>query len=343
MDVDWVRIFGILVGFIISIPAFFFLQVIRFITLGCGIFYVKRRSFPPKCMVDPTLGVHKYATVNGVKIHYVEAGDPTKPLMLLVHGFPQCWYTWRHQIIHFKETHRVIAMDMRGYNESGKPAGIHSYFIKTLVDDIKCLVEELGAKKFTLVAHDWGGAVSWCFAALYPEMLENLIVINLPHLLALLEHRAKTWEQALKSWYIIYFQCPILPELGMLMDDLGVFERAFFKGRKLQNDSEMIEAYKYAFKDYTTWNRTINYYRMTTTESFEIFLENTKDKFHIDVKTLQIFGTGDRALSAAAAKDSAKYLKNGSLELLEGVSHWVQEEEPKRVNSLMEKFLSEGQ
>jgi len=105
----------------------------------------------------------------------------------------------------------------------------------------------------------------------------------------------------------------------------------------------MIEAYKYAFKDYTTWNRALNYYRMTTTEMFETFLANTKDKFHIDVKTLQIFGTADKALSVSAAKDSAAYLKNGRLELLEGVSHWVQEEEPDRVNSLIEKFLLEGQ
>merc|ERR1712112_598740 len=150
-----------------------------------------------------------------------------------------------------------------------------------------------------------------------------------------------TWEQALKSWYIIMFQCPILPELGFMAEDMLAFKR-LFKG-KLAHDEERLEAYKYAFKDFTTWNRTINYYRMTTSEEFKTFMSKNKDRFYIDVKTLQIFGTADTALSVAAAKDSAHYLKNGRLELLEGVSHWVQEEEPDRVNMLMAELLAESQ
>jgi len=340
MDVDWGRVLGICLGFLLSIPAFFINLLLRFIKLGCGIFYVKNRTFPPKCLVDPSLGDHKYVTVNGVRIHYVEAGEPNKPLMLMVHGFPQFWYSWKHQILHFKEKYRVVAMDMRGYNESGKPSGVQNYFIQTLVDDIKGLVEELGEKKFTLVAHDWGGAVAWTFAALHPEMLTNLVVLNLPHILSFIEAR-KRWEQALKSWYIVFFQCPILPELNMMSEDMAVFKKVF-KG-KLGEDEDKIEAYKYAFKDFTTWNRTINYYRMTNTEEFMTFILKNKENFYIDVKTLQIFGTADTALTVAAAKDSAPYLKNGRLELLEGVSHWVQEEEPDRVNMLMAEFLAENQ
>ena len=102
MEVDWGRVGGAFFGFLLAIPAFFLNLTVRFIILGCGIFQVKKRIFPPKCLTDPELGTHKYLTVNGVKIHYVEAGDPEKPLMLFVHGFPQFWYVWRNQIKHFK-------------------------------------------------------------------------------------------------------------------------------------------------------------------------------------------------------------------------------------------------
>ena len=226
-------------------------------------------------------------------------------------------------------THRVIAMDMRGYNESSKPAGIDAYSMDNLVGDIRCLVEALDVKKFTLVAHDWGGAVAWCFAALHPEMLDNLIILNLPHIVALAEQRKKGWEQAIKSWYIIFFQCPVLPELNLLSEDMRVFSRLFNKLKPIA-DEETLEAYKYAFKDYESWNRPLNYYRMFATEKFANFMDTNRDKFKISVRTLQIFGTADTALSVTAAKEGQAYLTNGRLELLEGVSHWVQEEEPER-------------
>jgi pimeloyl-ACP methyl ester carboxylesterase len=338
ISVDWGRVIGAFFGFLISIPAFFLSLAVRFVSLGCGIFHVKQRSFPPKALVDPELGTHRYLTINGVKLHYVESGRPDGPLMLLVHGFPQFWYSWRHQIRHFKATHRVVAVDMRGYNESGKPEGIEPYQMEELVGDLRGLVVALGADRCTLVAHDWGAAVAWAFAALHPELLSGLVILNMPHLLALLESRGKTWDQALKSWYIIFFQCPVLPELGMMSEDMDVFKR-LFKG--VNSDHETLEAYKYAFKDFTSWNRPLNYYRMTTTKRFKNFLTTNKEKFRIDVPTLQIFGTADTALSVGAARAGGAWLGAGRLELLEGVSHWVQEEEPDRVNSLIDEFLAE--
>jgi len=337
MKVDWGRVAGICIGFILAIPVIFLRVIARFITLGCKIFYVKKRSVPPQCLVDPKYGDHKFMTVNGIRLHYVESGDSTKPLLLFVHGWPQFWYSWRNQIEHFQKNYHVVAMDMRGYNDSDKPAGIENYFIKHLVDDIKGLVEGLGQNKFTLIAHDWGGAVAWTFAALYPEMLSNLIVCNLPHVIALLEQRKNGWEQALKSWYIVFFQCPILPELNMMAEDMASFTRLFKDNPN--NDDAVKEAYKFAFRDYATWNRTINYYRCTTMKIFEDFIKDNKSKFKIKVRTLQIFGAADTALSVAAAKDSAAWVEDHKLELLEGVSHWVQEQEPDKVNTLIEKFI----
>ena len=125
MEVDWGRVLGAFFGFLLSIPAVFLNLTVRFIRLGCGIFEVKQRTFPPKCLSDPELGSHKYVNVNGVKLHYVEAGQPDGPLLLMVHGFPQFWYTWRNQIRHFKVSRELFMMTI---TLSGDPPGCgHGY------------------------------------------------------------------------------------------------------------------------------------------------------------------------------------------------------------------------
>jgi len=332
------RIIGICIGFLLAIPAVFLRLLIRFIKLGCGVFIVKPRT-RPACLLDPELGDHKYMRVNGVKLHYVEAGDPDKPLMLFIHGFPEFWFSWRHQIRHFKKNYRVVAMDTRGYNQSEKPAGIAEYTLDKLVEDVKGLVEGLGVSKVTLVAHDWGAGIAWNVAALYPEMMDNLIICNLPHVLALEDAQKETWSQRLKSWYMVFFQVPMLPELFTLMEDVMIMN-GNMKDAK-EKDPEVLEAYKFVFKDFTAWNRGINYYRAVLTNKGMEFSKNIRAKLSsIEVRTLHIFGTADKYLGLEAAQASKKYVKNYRLEMLEGVSHWVQQEEPEKVNKIMESFLN---
>ena len=158
--------------------------------------------------------------------------------------------------------------------------------------------------------------------------------------MAFLEQRKNGWEQALKSWYIIFFQCPVFPELSMMAEDMAAFNRLFKDNPN--NDDEVKEAYRFAFRDYKTWNRTINYYRCTTTNRNEQFMKDNVDKFKIKVRTLQIFGTADTALSVAAAKGSSAWVDDHRLELLDGVSHWVQEQAPDKVNDLIENFLEKN-
>jgi len=306
------------------------------------LFYVKKRTESPKCLLDPELGEHKYMIVNGAqKIHYVESGDASKPLILFVHGFPEFWWTWRSQIKHFNKKYHVVAMDMRGYNESGKPAGANAYSMKNLVGDIKGLVEGLNVSKFTLVAHDWGAAISWTFAAMHPDMLDRLVILNGPYPPAMEKVFYSNKLQLLKSWYICYFQCPFLPELLCLANDIEMLELTL-KEASLGQDEEAVEAWKYAFKDYTTWNSTINYYRATTHNEAKEFFEHPRFQSNISVKTLQIHGTGDAYLSVDTAKESQKYVTDGRLELLEGISHWVQNQAPQRVNMLIQQFLEEN-
>src|SRR5215471_19015226 len=122
---------------------------------------------------------HKYAEVNGVRLHYVTAGEGK--LIMFVHGFPEFWYEWKNQLAEFGRDYQAVAPDMRGYNLSSKPAEVDQYQVKYLVEDLRALAEKLGHKKFILVAHDWGGAVAWAFAIAHPDYLEKLIIINAPH------------------------------------------------------------------------------------------------------------------------------------------------------------------
>src|SRR5579862_3479893 len=122
---------------------------------------------------------HEYAVVNGIRMHYVTAGSG--PLILFAHGFPEFWYEWHRQLDEFGRDHHAVAPDLRGYNLTDKPQDVEHYRVKHLIQDLRALADHLGSPKFTLVAHDWGGAVAWAFALAHPELLEKLVIINAPH------------------------------------------------------------------------------------------------------------------------------------------------------------------
>src|SRR5215472_9078600 len=128
----------------------------------------------------PTSFRDEYASVNGVRLHYVSAGGGT--LILFLHGFPEFWYEWRNQLAEFGKDHLAVAPDMRGYNLSDKPEALDQYLMGVLVEDVRALTDRLAhGHKFVLVGHDWGGAVAWAFAIAHPEMLGKLVIINAPH------------------------------------------------------------------------------------------------------------------------------------------------------------------
>jgi len=333
------RTIGIILGFLISIPCYLWL-LIRTFKVGRKVFSLKSRTSPPACLKDSRFGVHKFVKVNGIKIHYVEEGDRDKPMMLFVHGFPEFWYSWRHQMKYFaKEGYYVVALDLPGYGDSEKPDNLDQYHVKDLADVVKGLVETLEVSRFTLVGHDWGGAICWTFAALYPNLLDNLIICNCPNMVAI---REAGIEQKLKSWYFIFFQVPWLPELFAMAEDMKTLED-MLKDGGMDVGSEEIEAYKYTYRDFNQWNSAINIYRASFTAKTRNFWEDSQIKqkiCNIQVRTLQIFGTGDKYLSEIGALNSNKYVADHQLELLNGVSHWVQQHDPETVNKLMMDFLN---
>jgi len=312
---------------------------------------------PPPCLNDPKWGNHEYVNLNGpggLKMHYVEKGDKEKPLMLFLHGFPEFWYSWRHQIKHHSKHCWCVAPDMRGYGDTDKPEGVSQYSLDHLTEDIKHLIHALNRSKCILVGHDWGGAVGYAFCHRYPDMVDAFIAINTVHLLSLGRDIINRWEQRLSSWYVYYFQLPYIPELMFVRRRVQFFKRLFEKGGLLNDPSlttaEDIEAYVYAFRRKHTWTCALNYYRAGPRYPFYssdhplkmIFYPDIyKDLKKITVPVYSIFGTADKFISVSAAQGCKDFCENFQETFMDNVRHFSQMEVPDQVNSLMDKYLAE--
>lgn len=277
---------------------------------------------------------HECITANGVNLHYVTEGNG--PLMLMLHGFPEFWYSWRHQIPEFASDFKVVAPDLRGYNDSDKPKAQSAYVMNELVRDVESIIRVLGYEKCVLVAHDWGGAIAWSFAYAYPEMVERLIIMNCPHP-GKFSEGLRNPQQLLRSSYMFLFQLPLVPELLIQFQDYQFVENAF-KGMAINKDAfskEDIDAYKDAVAKRGALTAMINYYR-------NIFNSKTFDQNWgiIDIPTLMIWGEEDTALGKELTYGTEAYVKDFQIKYIPNCSHWVQQEQPQLVNQYMREFLS---
>ncbi|HEY9629970.1 MAG TPA: alpha/beta fold hydrolase [Coleofasciculaceae cyanobacterium] len=240
-------------------------------------------------MQIPETWQHDSITTQGVRLHYVTQGEGE--LMLLLHGFPEFWYSWRHQIPEFAQTYKVVAIDLRGYNESDKPADPKAYGMSTLIADVEGVIRGLGYDRCILVGHDWGGAIAWNFAYAHPEMCDRLIVLNLPHP-AKFAAGLRTLRQLLKSWYIFFFQIPALPELCLRANNYQVIANAFagMAIDKTAFSAADLDAYKAAAAKPGALTAMVNYYR-------NIFRSQINRSWGVlKVPTLLIWGEQDIAL-----------------------------------------------
>jgi pimeloyl-ACP methyl ester carboxylesterase len=276
---------------------------------------------------------HEYIVSNGIRLHYVTQGEG--PLMLMLHGFPEFWYSWRHQIPEFAKDYKVVALDLRGYNESDKPQEQSAYVMSEFIKDVKGVIQGLGYERCVLVAHDWGGAIAWHFAYAHPEMLERLIVMNIPHPAKYTEG-LRTPQQLMRSWYIFFFQIPVLPELLIQASDYQAISTAL---TAMANDQstfspEDIEAYKNAAAKRGALTAMLNYYR----NGFDNMLR--QEWTLVTVPTLMIWGEGDKALVKELTYGTQEFVRDLQIRYLPNVSHWVQQEQPELVNQYMREFLS---
>lgn len=276
---------------------------------------------------------HEFIASNGITLHYVTQGEG--PLMLMLHGFPEFWYSWRHQIPEFARDYKVVAPDLRGYNDSDKPDDVSAYAMRELVKDVKGVIEGLGYDRCALVGHDWGGAIAWNFAYAHPEMVERLIVMNVPHPAKFVE-ALRNPQQLLRSWYVFFFQLPLLPELILQAGDYQAIANAFtdMAVNKDAFTQEDIEAYKNAAAKRGALRAMVNYYRNALSELSQ------QEWNLLNVPTLMIWGEEDRALGKELTYGTQEFVRDFQVQYIPNCSHWVQQERPELVNQYMREFLA---
>ena len=285
---------------------------------------------------------HEHAYVNNIRLHYVTAGEG--PLMLMLHGFPEFWYSWRHQIPAMAERFRVVAPDMRGYNQSEKPRGVDRYRLGLLMQDIAGLIEALGESRAVLMAHDWGGGVAWPFAAHYPHMVERLIILNCPPPAVLMRHLMSNRAQLRRSYYMFVFQLPLLPEAMIRARDYAFIEKVLrgWAVDKSAFSERDIAMYKEAAAKPGALTGGINYYRAAFRQFLLARRRGGGEEAKVRCPTLVIWAEKDRALGKEMTYDFQDEVE-GPLEIryVPDCSHWVQQERPEVVNALVSEFLSD--
>lgn len=272
--------------------------------------------------------------VNGIVLQVKEAGPAEGKKLLFLHGFPEGGYGWRKQLPYFAERgYRVIVPDQRGYHKSSKPGSIKAYRMPELVRDIAELIGQLGQQKVVLLGHDWGGAVAWALAMQHPQLLEKLIILNLPHP-EVMKQVLKHWPpQLLRSWYIGFFQLPWLPEQACRAANFKILEDSMHRTALpgTFTPAEM-EQYKKAWRQPGAIRAMLNWYRAIRHHS--PFYDR-----QIHLPTLLLWGRKDAFLSPRMAQPSIDKCSKGHLVMIEEATHWLQHEKAAEINQLIEDFV----
>jgi pimeloyl-ACP methyl ester carboxylesterase len=287
---------------------------------------------------------HRYADVNGIRLHYVTAGRG--PLILFLHGFPEFWYAWKDQLAEFGRDHRAVAPDMRGYNLSSKPAEVAAYSVKHLVADVRALVDHLEAKTFVLVGHDWGGVVAWAFAIRHPDRLEKLVIVNAPHPAVFERELRENPAQQAASGYMLIFRIAEAEEI--LAADNHRRLLAMFTREGAPFSDEDRAQYLAAWSQPGALNGGLNYYRAagvgpptpegTPARGFS----GASSPRTVTVPTLVIWGERDSALLTGNLDGLEAFVPNLTIRRVPEGSHWVVHQQPGLVNRLIRDFLAVG-
>jgi epoxide hydrolase 4 len=286
---------------------------------------------------------HHYADVNGQRLHYASEGKG--PLMMFVHGFPEFWYAWQGQLAEFGRDHHAVAPDMRGYNLSSKPKDVKDYAVPLLVEDLAALADHLGAREFTLVAHDWGGAVAWAFSLMKPERLERLVIVNAPHPAIFQRLLAENPDQQKASQYMLTFRSAEAE--GMLSNDNFALLRQMVLGEGQPGGWAMpadTKAYLEAWGQPGALTGGLNFYRAARVGppgpgEPARGIATDLAAMTVKVPTLVIWGEKDRALLTANLDGLDKVVTDLTVRRIPDGTHWVAHEKPAEVNGYIRDFL----
>ncbi|MBI1212696.1 MAG: alpha/beta fold hydrolase [Alphaproteobacteria bacterium] len=276
---------------------------------------------------------------NGLTFEVDQCGDGDK-FALLLHGFPESKFSWRYQLPLLASLgYRAWAPNMRGYGKTTRPKGIAAYHIDNLVADAAALIDAAGAKETLLIAHDWGAIVAWQMAIRKTRPLSRLIIMNVPHP-ACMMRELRTWRQLRKSWYVFFFQLPWLPERVTTTKGAEAIHRAFYDMAidKSRFPVAVTDEYRRTALEPGAMTAMINYYRAAM-RAGEAAMNPQPGT--VDTPTLMIWGEEDVALDKATTIGTDKYVKNLTMRYLPGVSHWVQQEAPEKVNAMIEAWLKD--
>ena len=281
----------------------------------------------PAAEIDDEV-IHGFVDNEGVRLHYAKMGEG--PLVIMLHGFPDYWYTWRHQMRALSSDHEVVAMDLRGYNESDQPKGVDQYRMPLLVADVAAVLGHFGREQAVIVGHDWGGAIAWQFAMTHPEMTERLIICNLPHPNGLARELRGNPEQQRNSAYARRFQQEGAHE-SLTADGLA---------RWVEDDSARLK-YIAAFER-SDFEAMLNYYKANYPRvgSGPANASSAPLPPKITMPTLMIHGLEDQALLPAALNDTWHWLEQDlTLVTIPGAGHFVQQDARDLVTRTMVMWL----
>ncbi len=268
--------------------------------------------------------------VGDVTLHVVLAGPEDGPPVILLHGFPEFWYAWRGPMaVLARAGYRVIVPDQRGYNLSDKPSSVDAYRIDKLAGDISGLVEALGYESAYLAAHDWGGGVAWRVVLDSPQRVRKFAVIDTPHPKA---HEGFESDEDTVSWYRTFLQIPWLPGWSARLGNWAMLSNA------LRNSSrpgtfpeEVLDRFRSA------WDRDGAIHTMGMWYRAEWL--PIEGEGRVATPTLVLLAANDAYIPGDLTRRSAMFLENGEVRELGSGTHWVVQEEPERIGTILAEFF----
>lgn len=280
----------------------------------------------------------EWVEAGGLRFEVHACGDPESDhLALCLHGFPEHAFSWRYQLPRLARLGmRAWAPNQRGYGATTRPRGVAAYRLERLLEDVAALVDASGCRRLTLIGHDWGGAVAWFFAMRRVRPLERLVVMNLPHPALMRRALRENRTQRRRSWYALFFQIPWLPELLLRRRGARAIGEAF---RSMAVDpsrfpDEVLAVYRENALRPGALTAMLNWYRAARTLRDEDFEAPV-----LEVPTLIVWGEQDTALGVELLEGTEALVEDLTVRRLPGVSHWVQQEAPGKVNAILEAWL----
>lgn len=298
----------------------------------------KERDIPPPCLRDPALGWHRFVKLKNVKLHYVEAGDSSNPLVVLIHGAPDFWFTWRKQIPSLANNYWVVAVDLRGCGDSDTPSLRTQYTIDIITEDIVHLIGSLGRDSAHLVCAGVGGQVGWRMVQRYPGLVSKMVLVHSPHPYIVQQQIHSLWSNYLKLWYLFFLKLPLLPEYAALLNDNDLIDKILKPLIRTKAVSEQeIEAYKFTFSRREDWTGALHHLRQIRVTAGGA---DEGPPEVVTVPVLLIMGDADPILPLETAYRSAEYVARIRIKPVGGTGYHAHVSHAEKVNQDIDDFLT---